>query len=131
MVEKNTHGKHKNTEISSLSKFNDFKFIANKFPTSNYINYINKANSFNIVNLITNANYYILKPKGRVAYLWFTYYKKDLLCLLIFINNKNVEDESNEFYKFNINYDNTLCYNNVLLVGTYFYKKTKANALNH
>jgi hypothetical protein len=122
MLEKNKYCKHKNTENSSLTKFNDFKFIASKFPTTNYINSLNKTNHINISNLVTSANYYILKPKGRVSYLWFTYYKKDLLCLLLFINNKNLEDESNEFYKFNINYDNTLCYNNVLLVGTYFYK---------
>ena len=122
MLEKNKYCKHKNTENSSLIKFNDFKFIANKFPMTSYINNLNKTNHTNIVNLVTTANYYILKPKGRVSYMWFTYYKKDLLCLLIFINNKNLEDESNEFYKFNINYDNTLCYNNVLLVGTYFYK---------
>ena len=131
MVEKNTYGKHRNTEISSLSRFNDFKCIANKFPMTNFINNINKANNFTITNLVTSANYYVLKPKGRIAYLWFTYYKKDLLCLLSFINNKNVEDESNEFYKFDINYDNTLCYNNVLLLGTYFYKKTKTNAHYH
>jgi hypothetical protein len=122
MLEKNKYCKHKNTENSSLTKFNDFKFIASKFPITNYINSLNKTNHINISNLVTSANYYILKPKGRVSYLWFTYYKKDLLCLLLFINNKNLEDESNEFYKFNINYDNTLCYNNVLLVGTYFYK---------
>jgi hypothetical protein len=122
MLEKNKYCKHKNTENSSLTKFNDFKFIVSKFPITNYINSLNKTNHINISNLVTSANYYILKPKGRVSYLWFTYYKKDLLCLLLFINNKNLEDESNEFYKFNINYDNTLCYNNVLLVGTYFYK---------
>jgi hypothetical protein len=127
MLEKNKFGKHKNTENSSLTKFNDFKFIANKFPIANYINNINNTKYFNVSNLLTNANYYILKPKGRKSYLWFTYYKKDLLCLLLFINNKNLEDESNEFYKFNINYDNTLCYNNVLLVGTYFYKYNLKN----
>jgi hypothetical protein len=130
MFVKNKYDKPKFTENSSLVRFNDFKFIANKFPITNYINNINKSKYFNISNLPSNADYYILKPKGRISYLWFTYYKKDLLCLLIFINNKNIEDESNEFYKFNINYDNTLCYNNVLLVGTYFYKKEKCNAMN-
>ena len=48
------------------------------------------TNNFTITNLVTSANYYVLKPKGRIAYLWFTYYKKDLLCLLSFINNKYV-----------------------------------------
>jgi len=128
MLEKNNLIKHKNTTNSSLVKFNDFKFIANKFPIANYINNINNTKNFNVSNLPTNANYYILKPKGRKSYIWFTYYKKDLLCLLLFINNNNLEDESNEFYKFNIIYDNTLCYNNVLLLGTYFYKYNLKNA---
>jgi hypothetical protein len=128
MLEKNKFGKHKNMETSpSLTIFNDFKFIANKFPISNYINNLNNTKHFNVANLVSNANYYVLKPKGRKSYLWFTYYKKDLLCLLLFINNKNLEDESNEFYKFDIAYDNTLCYNNVLLVGTYFYKYNSKN----
>ena len=141
MLEKDKLGKHKARENSSLSKFNDFKFIVNKFPMVNYMNNLNNSKYFNVSNLLTNANYYILKPKRRKAYLWFTYYKKDLLCLLLFINNKNLEDESNEFYKFDIDYDNTLCYNNVLLVGTYFYKynlktvhtnkNTKMNTTHH
>jgi hypothetical protein len=128
MLEKNNLIKHKKTESSSLVRFNDFKFIAHKFPIANYINNINNTKYFNVSNLPSNANYYVLKPKGRKSYLWFTYYKKDLLCLLLFINNNNLEDESNEFYRFNINYDNTLCYNNVLLVGTYFYKYNLKNA---
>ena len=141
MLEKNNLLKHKKTESSALVKFNDFKSIAYKFPIANYKNNINNTKYFNVSNLPSNANYYILKPKGRKSYLWFTYYKKDLLCLLLFINSKNLEDESNEFYKFDINYDNTLCYNNVLLVGTYFYKydlknthhnkSSKFNSIHH
>ena len=131
MLEKNKYCKVKNRENSSLVKFDDFKFIANKFPITNYINSISKNKQFTVSNLLSSANYYILKPKGRISYLWFTYYKKDLLCLLLFINNRNLNDESNEFYKFNLNYDNTLCYNNVLLVGTYFYKKDKNNSTYH
>ena len=132
MLEKNNLLKHKKTESSALVKFNDFKSIAYKFPIANYKNNINNTKYFNVSNLPSNANYYILKPKGRKSYLWFTYYKKDLLCLLLFINNNNLEDESNEFYKFTINYDNTLCYNNVLLIGTYFYKRTtNCNSMYH
>lgn len=103
----------------TLNIFNDFKFISKRFPLNN----LNNANSnFNITSLANTLDYYILYPKGRKGYLWFTYYKKEMLCLLIFINNKNLDDISNEFYKYEINYDNTLCYNNVLLIGTYFYK---------
>ena len=36
--------------------------------------------------------------------------------------HSNIMDETNEFYYYNINYDKRLCYNNVLLNGTYFYK---------
>jgi hypothetical protein len=109
--------------------FNDFKTISNRFPLNN----INIANSnFNITNLSNTLDYYILYPKGRRGYLWFTYYKKEMLCLLIFINGKKFDDISNEFYKYEINYDNTLCYNNVLLIGTYFYKYNNNNkSLQH
>lgn len=111
----------------ALNSFNDFKTISNRFPLNN----INNANSnFNITNLSNTLDYYILYPKGRRGYLWFTYYKKEMLCLLIFINSKKFDDISNEFYKYEINYDNTLCYNNVLLIGTYFYKYNNNNNNN-
>jgi hypothetical protein len=109
--------KHK--QKLTLNSFNDFKFISNRFPLNNLMN---TNSNFNITNLANDLDYYILYPKGRRGYLWFTYYKKEMLCLLIFINNKKLDDISNEFYKYEINYDNTLCYNNVLLIGTYFYK---------
>ena len=109
----------KQKQKQSLNSFNDFKYISNRFPLNNLMN-VNS--NFNITNLANDLDYYILYPKGRRGYLWFTYYKKEMLCLLIFINNKKLDDASNEFYKYEINYDNTLCYNNVLLSGTYFYK---------
>jgi hypothetical protein len=106
----------KHNQKLALNSFNDFKTISYRFP-------VNNTNSnFNITNLSNTLDYYILYPKGRRGYLWFTYYKKEMLCLLIFINGKKFDDISNEFYKYEINYDNTLCYNNVLLIGTYFYK---------
>jgi hypothetical protein len=109
--------KHK--QKLALNSFDDFKTISNRFP----LNYVNNVNSnFNITNLSNTLDSYILYPKGRRGSLWFTYYKKEMLCLLIFINSKKFDDISNEFYKYEINYDNTLCYNNVLLIGTYFYK---------
>jgi|UniRef100_A0A6C0DYN0 hypothetical protein len=105
---------------TGLVLFNNSKNIMHRFPNKLY------SNSFNIPNLIDNADYYVLKPKGIKSYLWFTYYKKDLLCLLIFMNkHSNIMDETNEFYYYNINYDKRLCYNNVLLNGTYFYKIIK------
>ena len=111
----------KHNQKLALNSFNDFKTISNRFP-------VNNTNSnFNITNLSNTLDYYILYPKGRRGYLWFTYYKKEMLCLLIFINSKKFDDISNEFYKYEINYDNTLCYNNVLLIGTYFYKYNNNN----
>ena len=118
----------KHNQKLALNSFNDFKTISNRFPLNN----INNANSnFNITNLSNTLDYYILYPKGRRGYLWFTYYKKEMLCLLIFINSKKFDDISNEFYKYEINYDNTLCYNNVLLIGTYFYKYNNNNNNNN
>ena len=107
-----------NKPKNGLQLFHNSKHILHRFPNIKLYN-----NNFAIPNLIDNANYYVLKPKGKNSYLWFTYYKKDLLCLLIFINNySNIYDETNEFYYYNINYNNNLCYNNVLLGGIYFYK---------
>jgi hypothetical protein len=118
----------KHNQKLALNSFNDFKTISNRFPLNN----INNANSnFNITNLSNTLDYYILYPKGRRGYLWFTYYKKEMLCLLIFINGKKFDDISNEFYKYEINYDNTLCYNNVLLIGTYFYKYNNNKSVQH
>jgi len=112
----------------TLHVFNDFNFISSRFPSHNLI--ANNSN-FNITNIAPDLEYYVLKPKGRRGYLWFTYYKKEMLCLLIFINNKKLDDVSNEFYKYEIDYDNTLCYNNVLLIGTYFYKYNNNNNNNN
>jgi hypothetical protein len=116
----------KHNQKLALNSFNDFKTISNRFPIAN------TNSNFNITNLSNTLDYYILYPKGRRGYLWFTYYKKEMLCLLIFINGKKFDDISNEFYKYEINYDNTLCYNNVLLIGTYFYKYNNNNkSLQH
>ena len=110
-----------NKQKNGLLLFNDYKSIVHRFPNIKLY-----TNNFNIPHLIDNADYYVLKPKGRKAHLWFTYYKKDLLCLLIFINNySNISDDTNEFYYYNINYDKRLCFNNVLLNGIYFYKNIK------
>jgi hypothetical protein len=74
----------KHNQKLALNSFNDFKTISYRFP-------INNTNSnFNITNLSNTLDYYILYPKGRRGYLWFTYYKKEMLCLLIFINGKNI-----------------------------------------
>ena len=102
--------------------------LLERFPKNN-IKFPQNNNSNNL--LFDNfAKYFVLKPKGKRSYLWFTYYKKELLCILIIQNSKNISDENNEFYKININYDNTLCYNNVLLQVIYF-KKNINNTTNN
>lgn len=72
-----------------------------------------------------NAEIYILKPKGKKAFLWFTYIKSKMICILIFINNNNLYDNSNQYYEVNIDYDDELCYNNVLLFGYYLHYKSE------
>jgi hypothetical protein len=102
--------------------------LLERFPKNN-IKFPQNNNSNNL--LFDNfAKYFVLKPKGKRSYLWFTYYKKELLCILIIQNSKNISNENNEFYKININYDNTLCYNNVLLQVIYF-KKNINNTTNN
>ena len=93
-----------------------------KFPQNN-----NSNNSNNSNNLLFNnfAKYFVVKPKGKRCYLWFTYYRKEFLCILIIPNSKNITNENNEFYKISMKYDNTLCYNNVLLQVIYFKKRYK------
>jgi hypothetical protein len=75
-----------------------------------------------------NAAYYILKPKGKKSYIWFTYLNNEIFAILIIINNNNINDNSNQFYKLNINFDKHLCYNNVVLYGYYF--KNLINLIN-
>ena len=100
---------------------NIVSILLERFPKNNikFLQY-NNSNKLLFDNL---GKYYVLKPKGRKSYLWFTYFKKELLTILIIQNSKNIHDNSNEFYKINVKYDNTLCYNNVLLQGLYFKKK--------
>lgn len=102
---------------------NILKVLLNRFPFNNKKYFNNQTNDSNIL-FSNDPKFYILKPKGKRSYLWFTYYEKKFLTLLIFINNFNcLNDKCNEFYQINIDYDNTLCYNNVLLSGIYFTKK--------
>ena len=90
----------------------------NKISIKNLNIYNNNSN--NKLLFSDEGKYYVLKPKGKRCYLWFTYIEKKLLAILIFLNNKNIYDLSNEFYEFPIQFNNTLCYNNILLFGYYF-----------
>jgi len=110
---------------------NILNVLLTRFPFNNKKNYINQTNDSSIL-FSNDPLYYILKPKGKRSYIWFTYYEKKFLTLLIFINDFNcLNNNTNEFYEININYDNTLCYNNVLLSGLYFTKKIVNNNKNN
>lgn len=71
----------------------------------------------------SNINYFVLKPNGKRSLLWFTYYKKEILCILILLNTNQIFSEQNSYYKFDITFNNQLCYNNVVLFGYYFSEK--------
>ena len=101
--------------------------ILYRFPKNNIknLNIFNQSSNNKIL-FNSAGKYYILKCKGKKSYIWFTYFEKKLLCILILINNKKLDDLSNEFYEIQIDYDNALCYNNVLLYG-YYFKASKCN----
>jgi hypothetical protein len=108
---------------------NIVKTLLNRFPHTNIknLNIYNQSNCGNKILYNKSSKYYILKPKGKRSYIWFTYYEKKIMCILILLNHKNLQDISNEFYEINIKFDNTLCYNNVLLFGYYFKKNIFSN----
>ena len=75
---------------------------------------------YNNKNIFTNTDnkYIIIKPYGKIAYIWFTYYEKQLLSILIILNNNDFYDKNNTFYNLELNFDIKLSYNNVLIEGT-------------
>lgn len=89
-----------------------YKFPYNKFNINNYN--ISNKNLFDISN-----KFFVLKPTGKKAYLWFTYYKKFNICILCLINDK-INSHNNQYYYYDISYNNNLLFNNVLIYGYYF-----------
>jgi len=73
-------------------------------------------NSNNSNNSNNNAKYYSVKPCGKRAFLWFTYIDKCFSCILKF---SDTNTNTNEYYEYPCDFDNTLSYNNVLLYGYY------------
>ena len=61
--------------------------LLTRFPR-NIIKNLNIYNTKSNNNLLFNENniYYILKPKGKKSYLWFTYYEKKTMCILILVS---------------------------------------------
>ena len=104
--------------------YKKFSLMYHRFPNNNIHNLsIYNQSSNNKILFDTNAEYYILKCKGKRSYIWFTYYEKKIFALLILLNSKNINDKCNEYYSLDVKFDNTLCYNNVLLYGFYFTNK--------
>tara|TARA_Y100000768_G_C23974301_1_gene682236 strand:+ start:275 stop:1279 length:1005 start_codon:yes stop_codon:yes gene_type:complete len=110
-----------------IINFDTINKILYRYPITN-INYLVNKSTLDMNILYNNTNkYYIIKPKGKKCYLWFTYINKKLLCILILLNSKNINDIKNEFYELDITFDNELCYNNTLVTGYYFKHKKKYN----
>ena len=87
-----------------------FNSIKHRLPINNikFLSYPNK-------NIDSSSEYFILKPKGKKCYVWFTYYQKEIICILIYLNDNNILSSNNIFYKLDIEFDNELCYNNTLI----------------
>lgn len=102
----------------NFNNFNNF----NNFSKSCEILFNNDHEHHHKDNEYNNTNQlYILKSSGSKAYIWFTYYKNRLVCILSIINNK-INSDTSRYYTFNIKFTNTLLFNNVLLYGYYFQK---------
>ncbi len=98
-----------------IKRFKDihFNIAQNKF-INNVTNYNNNSNnSNNSTNNIQDKAYYVIKPLGKRALLLFTYINISFYSILKLQDNE-------EYYYCNIDFDNTLSYNNVLLYGYYF-----------
>ena len=106
----------------------DFKItdIIDRFPNINYNTFIsyNNNKSSNILFDTApdgNNNLYILKLYASKAYLWFTYYKNKFICIMSLIHNK-INSDTSKYYYYNVKFDDSLLYNNVLLYGYYICK---------
>jgi len=98
---------------------NIFNLIKHRLPTKHI-----KFLAYNNKEINNDAKYFILKPKGRKSFIWFTYHEKELLCILILLNDNNILNENNVYYKLNNNFNNNLCYNNVLIQCIFIKNKT-------
>ena len=95
--------------------------------------YNKHSNNNNIIQDIPKdgIDYYIIRPVGRRCYLWFTYIDKQFIALIKYMgynsnnNSNNNSSNSDDFYLANIDFDNTLSYNNVLLYG--YHVKTEGS----
>ena len=99
---------HKFQKISN----NTMKSINYRLPKYNYKLCHAEIKTDNKSLLRNDVKYYTIKPCGRKSLLWFTYLNNSFITILKFI-------DTDEYFSVELNYDNTLSYNNVLLVGYY------------
>lgn len=107
---------------NKLSKINESicKILNKRFPQYNTQLCFNepKIDMKTILKYNDNNNkYFSIKPYGRRAFLWFTYIDNHFCSIIKFFDNRNIN--SDEYYEYSSDFDNTLSYNNVLLYGYY------------
>ena len=100
----------------------DINNILDRFPYINYklLTMFSKTVPNSLV-FKENTKYFVLKPEGKKSYLWFSYFKDKILCILCIINDK-LNHHNNKYYCYDIKFDNQLLYNNTLLYGFFFTK---------
>ena len=80
-----------------LIEYNYIKKFIHKFPRTDIKNLnIYSQSSNNKMLFHDDAKYFIVKTKGKKSYIWFTYYEKNIMCILILMNNKNVNSFHDE-----------------------------------
>lgn len=79
----------------------------------------------NLLHKKVKTDFYQLVPRGLKCLLWYTYWKKDNVCYILYLNNdvdsiKNVE----KTFAF---YNNNICYGKGTILSGYIFKHNKIN----
>jgi hypothetical protein len=108
--------------IKRVLEAEQIKCLSERFNLDRINHEYNRHSNNNIIHDVPKdgIDYYIIRPVGRRCYLWFTYIDKQFVALI-----KYTGSNSDDFYVANIDFDNTLSYNNVLLYG--YYVKTEGS----
>ena len=90
----------------------DQKYFINKFPKL-------ELSDEPILHRKIHTDLYMLIPQGIKVFIWFTFYKNQNICLIIFPNKYNIITKVEEAY---LCFDKSLSYGTILS-GTYFNHK--------
>jgi len=90
----------------------DQKYFINKFPKL-------ELSDDTILHRKIHTDLYMLIPQGIKVFIWFTFYKNQNLCVIIFPNKYNIITKVEEAY---LCFDKSLSYGTILS-GTYFNHK--------